>query len=350
MASAPAATRGRTSTRTSNRGWARRSSTAKNATAPAMPPAAAKSTAGVVQPASTPSISANTTPVNASVESAAPARSSGGAPGRRDSGSQRSPSGAASSTNGTLTRNTQRQPATSTSTPPTTGPRASPSPATPDQTPNALGRSSGGKSTASSDSAGGSAQAAATPISTRAAITSPTVCDAAVSTDAAAKPTNPDTNTRRRPNRSASPLPTSSRPASETRNASITHCSSPMPASRSFDMSGSATLTIVMSIALMNIATQMTPRPHHPLASTASAAEGAGAKWMKCGTSIAAYLASGRSRAHATASANSAPRPLRSPANLTKAAPHAAASARHAAPTTASSRASGAPPSAQSAA
>ena len=113
-------------------------------------------------------------------------------------------------------------------------------------------------------------------------------------------------------------------------------------------MSGSATLTIVMSIALMNIATQMTPRPHHRLTSTASAAEGAGAKWMKCGTSIAAYLASGRSRAHATASANSAPRPLRSPANLTKAAPHA--SARHAATTTASSRASGPPPSAQSAA
>jgi hypothetical protein len=105
-----------------------------------------------------------------------------------------------------------------------------------------------------------------------------------------------------------------------------------------------------MSIALMNIATQMTARPHHRVSGAASRAEGAGAKWMKCGTSIAAYLASGRSRAHATAFANSAPRPLRSPANFTKAAPHAAASARHAAPTTASSRASGAPPSAQSAA
>src|SRR5919108_3157886 len=204
MASAPAATRGRTSTRTSNSGWARRSSTAKNATPPAMPPAAAKSTAGVVQPASTPSISANTIPVSATMESAAPGRSSGGAPGRRDSGSQRSPSGAANSTNGTFTRNTQRQPATSTSTPPTTGPRASPSPPTADQIPTAFGRSSGGNSTASSDSAGGNTQAAATPISTRAAITSPTVCEAAVSTDATAKPTNPNRNTRRRPNRSAS--------------------------------------------------------------------------------------------------------------------------------------------------
>src|SRR5918994_5989460 len=174
MASAPAATRGRTSTRTSNRGWARRSSTAKNATAPAMPTTAAKSTAGVVQPASTPSISANTTPVNASVESATPGRSSGGAPGRRDSGSQRSPSGAATSTNGTLTRNTQRQPATSTSTPPRTGPMASATPATAAQIPNALARSSGGNSTASSDSEGGNTQAAAAPISARAPITSPT--------------------------------------------------------------------------------------------------------------------------------------------------------------------------------
>jgi hypothetical protein len=111
----------------------------------------------------------------------------------------------------------------------------------------------------------------------RAAITSPTVCDAAVSKDAAPKPTKPNRKIRRRPNRSASPLPTSSRPASATRNASSTHCSSPMPASRSFEISGSATLTIVMSIALMSIATQMTPRPHHRFSSTASCADG-GAK------------------------------------------------------------------------
>ena len=39
-------------------------------------------------------------------------------------------------------------------------------------------------------------------------------------------------------------------------------------------MSGSATLTIVMSIALMNIATQMTPRPHHRLRAPASCGKG----------------------------------------------------------------------------
>jgi hypothetical protein len=67
-----------------------------------------------------------------------------------------------------------------------------------------------------------------------------------------------------------------------------------------------------MSITLMNIATQMTPRPHHRLSSTASRAEGADAKWMKCGTSMAAYLRLTRSPAQATACLNSAARPNRS--------------------------------------
>jgi hypothetical protein len=71
-------------------------------------------------------------------------------------------------------------------------------------------------------------------------------------------------------------------------------------------MSGSATFTIVMSIALMNIATQMTPRPHHRWSSTATRAGGTDEKWMKCGTSMAAYPAVARSRAEATACVNSA--------------------------------------------
>src|SRR3954453_18570503 len=170
MANAPAATRGCTSTRTSNSGWVRRSSMAKNAGPAAAPAAAAQTTGGLVQPASTPSMSANTIPVRATAESATPGTSSGGAPGRprggggggprgrRDSGSQRSPSGAANSTKGTLTRKTQRHPATSTSTPPKTGPRASPRPPTADQIPTAFGRSSAGNRTARSDSAGGSTQ------------------------------------------------------------------------------------------------------------------------------------------------------------------------------------------------
>ena len=46
-------------------------------------------------------------------------------------------------------------------------------------------------------------------------------------------------------------------------------------------MSGSATFTIVMSIALMNIATQITPSPHQRLSSTPSGVGRGGATWMK---------------------------------------------------------------------
>src|SRR4051812_567965 len=46
------------------------------------------------------------------------------------------------------------------------------------------------------------------------------------------------------------------------RKPSSTHCSSPMPAPRSRDMSGNATFTIVVSTALKNIDTHSTPRPH----------------------------------------------------------------------------------------
>jgi hypothetical protein len=61
-----------------------------------------------------------------------------------------------------------------------------------------------------------------------------------------------------------------------------------------------------MSIALMNIAQQMTARPDHRLSSTASCAEGAGAKWMKCATSMTVYSVSGRSQARAASKSASA--------------------------------------------
>ena len=58
-------------------------------------------------------------------------------------------------------------------------------------------------------------------------------------------------------------------------------------------MSGRATFTIVMSIALMNIATQMTPRPLQRLAPTRSRAEEA-EKWVKCGSSMLGGQVAGR--------------------------------------------------------
>jgi hypothetical protein len=163
---------------------------------------------------------------------------------------------------GTLTRKTACQPTLGTSRPPSTGPSANPKPATVVHTASARGRSSGGNITATSDSAGGSTQAAAAPISTRAAINSPVVCDSAASTEVAPNPATPQRKTRRRPKRSAKPLPTSNIPPRQTRKPSIIHCSPPRRALRSREISGRPTLTIVESTALMNIAAQRTTRPN----------------------------------------------------------------------------------------
>src|SRR5204862_4171788 len=138
----------------------------------ATPATAVVITSGLVQPASTPSISVKTIDARATIDSPAPTRSSGGAPGRVDSGSARSPSGTAAMANGTLTRKTDCQPTFGTRIPPMIGPADSPTPATDAQIASAPGRSSGVNITAISDSAGGSTQAADAPIRTRAPISS----------------------------------------------------------------------------------------------------------------------------------------------------------------------------------
>ena len=195
-------------------------------------------------------------------------------PGRVDSGSTARPAGTTRIATGTFTRNTACQPTSFTSTPPSIGPSTSPTPATAAHTPSACGRSSGGNMTAISDSAGGSTHAAAAPISARAPISATGKGAIAHRHEATPKPAMPARNTRLRPKRSASPLPRSSSPASATRKASSTHWSSPIPALRSSEMSGSATLTIVMSIALMNIAPHTTSRPCCRFACGASPSNG----------------------------------------------------------------------------
>jgi hypothetical protein len=55
-----------------------------------------------------------------------------------------------------------------------------------------------------------------------------------------------------------------------------------------------------MSIALMNIAQQMTPSASHRLSAMVSCGAGAGAKWMKCGISMAAYSVGARPDAGVT--------------------------------------------------
>jgi hypothetical protein len=199
IADAPAITAGRANTRTSKSGYRRLSSTLTNRNPPTIPTAPVVRTSGLVQPRSTPSIRVKTIDASATMDSATPTRSIGGAPGRVDSGSQRSPSGTAAMANGTLTRNTDCQPTLGTRMPPSTGPAERPMPATEAHTASAPGRSAGGNITAISDRAGGSTQAAEAPISTRAAISSPGVWARAASTDVIAKPVKPARKTRRRP-------------------------------------------------------------------------------------------------------------------------------------------------------
>jgi hypothetical protein len=90
------------------------------------------------------------------------------------------------------------------------GPIAMPIPATAAQIAIAFGRSSSGKMFVRIESVVGMMPAAPTPITARAAISSPAVPDIAASTEPAAKTTRPLTRARRRPKRSPS-VPAASR-------------------------------------------------------------------------------------------------------------------------------------------
>ena len=90
-------------------------------------------------------------------------------------------------------------------------------------------------------------RAAPTPWSARAAISASIEGARAHSPEATANQTTPDTKSRRRPKRSPSDPPSSSRPARVSAYALTVHWSPLSPASRSSPMVGSATLTTVES-------------------------------------------------------------------------------------------------------
>ena len=90
-------------------------------------------------------------------------------------------------------------------------------------------------------------RAAPTPCRARAAISASMVGARAHSPEAIANQTTPHRKTRRRPNRSPSDPPSSSRPARVSAYALTIHWSPPSPASRSSPMVGRATLTTVAS-------------------------------------------------------------------------------------------------------
>ncbi len=83
------------------------------------------------------------------------------------------------------------------------------------------------------------------------------------SSDARVKRPTPITNSRRRPKRSASAPIVRVKAERVSVYASTTHCSPVRSVWSSFWMSGSATLTTVMSSSNMNVARQTASRLHH---------------------------------------------------------------------------------------
>ena len=144
----------------------------------------------------------HTSPVTAAGDSTAPRTSSGGAAGLRDSGISAEPATKARQAAGTLIQKTECQEKCCNSSPPSTGPsgRASATPAV--RMPIAVGRSSSVNAAATTASESGNTIPAPSPISARAAISSPAETDSAHHSDAARNTASPASSSRLRPSRS----------------------------------------------------------------------------------------------------------------------------------------------------
>src|SRR3954451_14693973 len=164
-----------------------------------------------------------------------------------DSSTAARTSASVASTNGTLIPKIQRQVAWSTSRPPPSGPITIAMPAQAVHVPIAAPRSSAGKVAVMTASEDGTSSAPAIPWSARAATSSSAVGASAQMTDVVPKPASPTAKIRRRPSRSPSEPPTSSKETSVSRKPVTIHCWVARPASRSSPIAGSATLTTVPS-------------------------------------------------------------------------------------------------------
>ena len=162
---------------------------------------------------------------------------------------------------GTLTKNTQRQLANWTSSPPAIRPTAPPATLMAAYTPMARLRGGpSGKVTAISDSAVGAANAPPTPCRTRAVSSQTWPVANPPSSEASEKTRMPAMKTRRRPSRSPVLPPSSSSPPNASAYALTTH-SRPVPEKPSAVwMCGRATLTMVASSTTMSWAVAMTAR------------------------------------------------------------------------------------------
>ncbi len=227
----------------------------------ASPPAPTPSTGAEVHPRPGASMTAHSVMVSPAMDRPEPTRSGGRATGSLESGSSGTDSSSASTTIGTLTRNTEPHQKCASSRPPTIGPSARPTPEVAAQMPKARCRSRlSGNMFPMMDSVDGLISAAPMPIEARAAISAPIEPARAAQVDPARKNTSPARNVRLRPNRSASEPATSSRPAKTSTYASVTHCNWLVVACNCRTSAGRTTLRMVLSSVTTSNARHSTPR------------------------------------------------------------------------------------------
>ena len=195
--------RGLRNSRTSRAGNATRNSYATKAARISTPAAIVPSTRGEVQsPESPPVMIPYTKVARPATDSSTPTASIRPGDGLRDSGTSTVIAISPAITTGTLMRNTEPHQKCSSSRPPTTGPIATASPTAPAQTPMARPRSRGSKTLEMIASVAGMIAAAPRPISARAPMSCPGVCEYALASEAMPKIASPVISTRRRPSRS----------------------------------------------------------------------------------------------------------------------------------------------------
>src|SRR5262245_25704271 len=207
----------------------------------------------------------------ATASARAPSRSGKAAAGSRASRRRRRAGTSAGRPTKRLTKNTERQPCQSTSSPPSDGPAAAATAPVAPQSAVAVARRSSGNSGSSKPRDAGTSIAAPRAWKPRAAISMSAEPAAPQTTDAARQGSVPREKKRRRPNLSASRPAGTSAAAKTMLYAFSTQDRCPTDSSgKDFCRSGNAMLTIVTSRKLMNTPTAVTSRTCHLRAMRAS--------------------------------------------------------------------------------
>ena len=205
----------------------------------------------------------HTRQVTAPADSSMPRTSSGGAAGLRDSGNSTAPATKVRQTAGTLIQNTECHEKCCNSTPPRTGPSGRPAAIAAVRMPIALGRSASLNLAETTARDSGNTIPAPSPITARAAISSPAETDSAHHTEAPPNTASPASSSRLRPNRSPASPAGSMTTANAREYASTIHCKSRVLACSSAEIDGSAMFRIVRSKATTTTDRHVTPSIHH---------------------------------------------------------------------------------------